>query len=102
MRGKKKLHDPQARLGPHGGQHVRIFGDLIRDSLIRGPHSSIIAEIWTIVKSGQGCADCEHETLSGGPRSRPPRNRACYHRRVAGAKLLTRSNSFFLTSVIRS
>jgi len=46
VRGKQQLHDSQPRLGPHGGQHVREFGDLIQGLPVLWPrHISIIAEI---------------------------------------------------------
>jgi hypothetical protein len=50
MRGKQQPHDPQAGLGPHGRQHIRILGDLIRESLVLPfCHISIFAEIGEIV-----------------------------------------------------
>jgi hypothetical protein len=48
--GEQQLHDPQARLGSHGGKHVGVFGDLF-GGLLRSEgglgcsHISIIAEI---------------------------------------------------------
>src|ERR1019366_3244331 len=38
--GKQELHDAEARLGPHGGEHVGVAGCLF--------HSSVIIEIWNL------------------------------------------------------
>jgi hypothetical protein len=43
MRGQQELHDAQARLGPHGGKHVRVPYDSL--SVVSGFHISIIPEI---------------------------------------------------------
>ena len=70
MRGKQQLHDSQARLGPHGGQHVRILGDLIRDSLVRGPpYFDNCRNIGYCQIGSRSAPIVVHETLSGGPGS---------------------------------
>jgi hypothetical protein len=50
MGGEQQLHDPQARLRTHGGEHVRIPGHLLGVFRSSSSHVSIIAEIWIHVK----------------------------------------------------
>jgi len=52
MRREQQLHNAEPRLGPHRGKHARKSCDMV--IVIFGAiHSSIIAEIWTIVHSNE-------------------------------------------------
>jgi hypothetical protein len=48
--GQEQLHDAEAWLGAHGGEHVSEFGDLVGVLCNGGRHISIIAEIRRLVK----------------------------------------------------
>jgi hypothetical protein len=49
--GQQQLHDSESRLGPHGGEHVSVLGDLLGGFLrLASSRISIFAEIWMDVK----------------------------------------------------